>query len=230
MAEVKVKVCGITHVDDARLAVELGAAMLGFNFYPRSPRYIAPADARLIMAAMPSGIALIGVFVNATLDEIASAVVVTGIGTVQLHGDETAEFCRRLKRRLPGVRIIKAFHTEPGFVPETAFAYPADAVLMDAASAGFGGSGIKADWACARAIASLMPGVLLAGGLDAVNVADAIRYVQPAAIDVCSGVESVKGRKDPARMRAFFAAVRRANEAGEKRLSSTQCMKVSDQV
>ena len=144
--------CGLTDAGDARLAVELGAAMLGFNFYPRSPRYIAPAQARPIIAAMPASIETVGVFVNATLEEIASAIAASGVNSVQLHGDEPAEFCRRLKQRLPGVSIIKAFRTEPGFAPETAVRYPADTVLIDAACVDFGGSGLQADWERARAV------------------------------------------------------------------------------
>jgi phosphoribosylanthranilate isomerase len=222
--EVKVKVCGLTDAGDARLAVELGAAMLGFNFYPRSARYIAPAEARPIIAAMPAGIETVGVFVNATLEEIVSAAAASGIATVQLHGDEPAEFCRRLKQRLPGVSVIKAFRTEAGFVPETAADYPADAVLIDAACVGFGGSGLQADWECARAVAALLPAAILAGGLTAGNVAAAIRRVRPGAVDVCSGVEavsgsgsisiiSIKGRKDSVKMHEFFAAVRSAGTA-----------------
>jgi phosphoribosylanthranilate isomerase len=229
VAEVKVKVCGLTDAGDARLAVELGAAMLGFNFYPRSARYIAPAEARPIIAAMPAEIEAVGVFVNATLEEIASAAAASGIATVQLHGDEPEEFCRRLKQRLPGVRVIKAFRTEAGFAPETAAGYPADAVLIDAACVGFGGSGLQADWECARAVAALLPGAILAGGLTAGNVAAAIRRVRPEAVDVCSGVEAVsgsgsisisistsissKGRKDSVKMHEFFAAVRGASTA-----------------
>jgi len=215
VAEVKVKVCGLTAAGDARLAVELGAAMLGFNFYPRSPRYIAPAQARPIIAATPPGIETVGVFVNATLEEIASAAAASGISTVQLHGDEPAEFCRRLKQRLPGVSVIKAFRTEPGFVPETAVRYPADAVLIDASCVEYGGSGLQADWERARAIAAVLRGAILAGGLTPSNVAAAIQRVRPAVVDVCSGVESVstKGRKDSARMHEFFAAVRNAGTA-----------------
>jgi indole-3-glycerol phosphate synthase/phosphoribosylanthranilate isomerase len=210
LPEIKVKVCGLTDAGDARLAVELGAAMLGFNFYPPSPRYIAPAAARPIIAAIPEAVETVGVFVNATLDEIASAVAASGIRAVQLHGDEAAEFCRRLKQRLPGVSVIKAFRTEPGFSPHAAAHFPADAVLIDAACVAFGGSGIEADWERARAVASLLPGAILAGGLNAGNVADAIRLVRPGAVDVCSGVEAAKGRKDSVRMREFFTAVRRA--------------------
>jgi indole-3-glycerol phosphate synthase/phosphoribosylanthranilate isomerase/anthranilate synthase/indole-3-glycerol phosphate synthase/phosphoribosylanthranilate isomerase len=215
VSAVKVKVCGLTDAGDARLAVELGAAMLGFNFYPRSPRYIAPAQARPIVAAMPASIETVGVFVNATLEEIASAIAASGVSTVQLHGDEPAEFCRRLKQRLPGVSIIKAFRTEPGFAPETAVGYPADAVLIDAACVDFGGSGLQADWERARAVASVLPRAILAGGLTPGNVAEAIQRVRPGAVDVCSGVEAVstKGRKDSVRMHEFFAAVRNASTA-----------------
>ena len=189
--------------------------MLGFNFYSRSPRYIAPAQARPIVAATPAGVETVGVFVNATLEEIASAVAASGISTVQLHGDEPAEFCRRLKQRLPGVSVIKAFRTEPGFVPETAVRYPADAVLLDAACVDYGGSGLQADWESARAVAAVSRGAILAGGLTPANVAAAIQRVRPAAVDVCSGVEavSIKGRKDSVRMHEFFAAVHNASTA-----------------
>ena len=183
------------------------------TFIRTSPRYIAPAQARPIIAALPAAIEAVGVFVNATVEDIASAVAASGISAVQLHGDEPAEFCRRLKQRLPGVRVIKAFRTEPGFAPETAVHYPADAVLIDAACAAFGGSGIEADWERARAVAALLPSAILAGGLTASNVAAAIRQVRPGAVDVCSGVEAAKGRKDPAKMREFFAAVRGAGLA-----------------
>jgi indole-3-glycerol phosphate synthase/phosphoribosylanthranilate isomerase/anthranilate synthase/indole-3-glycerol phosphate synthase/phosphoribosylanthranilate isomerase len=220
--EVKVKVCGLTDAGDARLAVELGATMLGFNFYPRSPRYIAPAQARPIIAAIPASIETVGVFVNATVEEIASAIAASGISAIQLHGDEPPEFCRRLKQRLPGVSVIKAFRTEPGFAPEMAAQYPADAVLIDAACAGFGGSGIEADWDRARAVAAVLPRAILAGGLTPGNVAAAIERVHPFAVDVCSGVEAVsgKGHKDSVRMHEFFAAVSKAatvefrNESG----------------
>jgi len=210
VAEVKVKVCGLTDAGDARLAVELGAAMLGFNFYSLSPRYVAPAQARPIVAAMPGAIETVGVFVNATLEQITSAVAVSGVRAVQLHGDETAEFCRDLKQRLPGLHIIKALRTEPGFLPEMAVQYPVDAVLIDAACTDFGGSGIEADWERARAVAAFLPSTILAGGLTASNVAAAIRQVRPGTVDVCSGVEAAKGRKDSGKMREFFAAVRHA--------------------
>jgi indole-3-glycerol phosphate synthase/phosphoribosylanthranilate isomerase len=213
--EVKVKVCGLTDAGDAQLAVELGAAMLGFNFYPPSPRYIAPVQARPIIAAISASIETVGVFVNATVEEIASATAASGISTVQLHGDEPPEFCRRLKQRLPGVSVIKAFRTEPGFAVEAAVHYPADAVLIDAACVGFGGSGIEADWDRARAVAAVLPRAILAGGLTPGNVAAAIKRVRPAVVDVCSGVEAVsaKGHKDSVRMHEFFAAVRNAAES-----------------
>jgi phosphoribosylanthranilate isomerase len=231
---VEVKVCGITNADDARLAAELGAAMLGFNFYRRSPRYIAPAAAAAIVAGLPAGVEAVGVFVNATVDDIVSAVAATGssarslgelerrgIRTVQLHGDEPADFCRQLRRRMPGLGVIKAFRTEAGFAPEIAARYPAQALLIDAAGEAFGGSGRQANWEEARKLAQLLratkdpalPKLILAGGLTPANVAEGIRRVQPQAVDVCSGVEAAKGRKDHSKLRDFFAAVRSASMA-----------------
>jgi phosphoribosylanthranilate isomerase len=261
---IEVKVCGITNAEDARLAVELGAAMLGFNFYPRSLRYIAPSSAAPIIARLSASVSdqrrptPVGVFVNASVDEIVSAVGASGIGAAQLHGDESADFCRELQARLPGLQVIKAFRTDAGFVPEVAARYPAHALLIDAACEGYGGSGLQANWEKARRAAELvsistgnptlvtkaatrvghpasgirsgekeeigappsrsgaelrwvLPQLILAGGLTANNVVEAIRRVQPHAVDVCSGVEAGKGRKDSAKMRDFFAAVRLAS-------------------
>ncbi len=247
---VEVKVCGITNSEDARLAVELGASMLGFNFYPRSPRYIEPAAAAEIIAGLPASVEPVGVFVNAMVEEIASTVAATargfgapgrgGIRAAQLHGDEPAEFCRELRRQTPGVRVIKAFRTDAAFMPEAAARYPADALLVDAACNGFGGSGVQANWETARELAQLvcleearlsatnyptltkearvehprvLPRLILAGGLTPANVAEAIRRVQPHAVDVCSGVETSKGRKDEGKLRDFFAAARAASLA-----------------
>jgi phosphoribosylanthranilate isomerase len=212
---VDVKVCGITSAEDARLAVELGARMLGFNFYPRSPRYLSPAAAGPLVAALPPEVVAVGVFVNASVEEIAGAVRASGIGAAQLHGEESEEFSRELRRRVPGVRIIKAVATGTEFAAERAVRFPADALLIDAACDGFGGSGLRADWKLARRTAELLRGaaeqataLILAGGLNAENVAEAIAAVEPAAVDVCSGVEAAKGRKDQQKLRDFFDAVR----------------------
>jgi len=211
---IKVKVCGITNAEDARLAVELGAAMLGFNFYGRSPRYIGPQAAAPIIANLPTRVHAVGVFVNASLDEINATVAVSGIHAVQLHGDESAAFCRELQRRMPGMNVIKAYRTDASFTPEIAARYPANALLIDAACEDFGGSGLQANWEQAQKLAQLVssvnldfPRLILAGGLTPSNVAAAIRLVQPHAVDVCSGVESAKRRKDAFKLREFFAAV-----------------------
>jgi phosphoribosylanthranilate isomerase len=209
VADLQVKVCGLTNVRDAELAIELGAAMLGFNFYLQSPRYIQPKRAARIIAGLPRNVEPIGVFVNASPEQIHDTWEISGIRAVQLHGDENAALCREIET-LVNLRIIKALRTTPGFQPENALSYPADTILIDAHCSEYGGSGRVADWGMARAVAALTPRVILAGGLSADNVVCAIREVGPYAVDVCSGVESAPGQKDAPRLRAFFDAVSEA--------------------
>jgi phosphoribosylanthranilate isomerase len=216
MHDADVKICGLTNTEDARLACDLGAAMLGFNFYARSPRYIAPESAARIITTIPRKIQPIGVFVNASQEEIIVVVKLSGVRAVQLHGAEPPSFCGELRRRLPGIGVIKALHTVAAFAPEAALHCGAEIVLLDAACPEWGGSGRAADWEKARAVAQLNLRVILAGGLTAENVGEAIRMVQPHAVDVSSGVENSVGYKDAARMRAFFAAVHVARKKGDK--------------
>jgi phosphoribosylanthranilate isomerase len=206
-----VKICGITNLEDALACVEAGADMLGFNFYPKSPRYVAPSDARLITDKLPASVLSVGVFVNeespARVEEIATR---AGVAGLQLHGDEPAAYCRALGGRL----VIKALRVSAGFVPESAAAYGTRAVLLDAYHKDFyGGTGDVCDWAAARAVRALVPRLILAGGLGPENVAEAVGEVAPYAVDACSRLERAPGLKDAGRVRAFVAAVRRADSA-----------------
>lgn len=204
----RVKVCGITNLEDALAAMEAGADMLGFNFYARSPRYITPAEARKIIEQLPDSVSSVGVFVNepepADVELIARE---AGLGAVQLHGDETPEYCQRLR----GLTTIKALRVGAGFNVESATAYHTDAMLLDAYVAGErGGTGHTFDWTLATLTRERVPRLFLAGGLNPDNVAAAVTAVHPYAVDVCSGVETAPGRKSPQLMRRFVEEVKEA--------------------
>lgn len=202
----KVKICGIKTVGDAIAAMNVGADLIGFNFYPKSPRYIDVGMCRNIMSVMRGhGRAVcVGVFVNASVGEILATLDTCGLSLAQLHGDEPAE----MLQQLDGM-AFKAFREIPenldGFTREAAPAF-----LLDASVKGvYGGSGVTADWNGAAELAKKYP-LLLAGGLTPENVAEAIRQVRPWGVDVASGVESEPGKKDAEKMRKFVAAVRDA--------------------
>jgi phosphoribosylanthranilate isomerase len=204
----RVKICGITNWNDARLSVDLGASALGFNFYPSSPRAISPADAWSIIRRLPPFIEAVGVFVNwapQAVDALARALC---LGSVQLHGGEEAGDLVELVRNHC---VIKAVSVGSGFRLEGLSRFGlADALLLDGFAPGMhGGTGRTVDWKLARA-ARRYGRIILAGGLTPENVAEAIRVAEPFAVDVASGVEKGPGRKDPARLRAFFAAVESA--------------------
>ena len=204
---VKVKVCGITRVDDALLASDLGASAIGFVFWPRSPRYLDPAGARAIAARLPGDVAPVGVFVDPSAEEVRQVAEQVGLAAIQLHGDESPAFCRELPYRvIKAVGVVGAAATRAA-----AGAVPAEAtVLLDARDTERrGGTGRTVDWEIAAEIAAARR-VFLAGGLGAANARAAIRTVRPYGVDVSSGVESAPGRKDPARLRAFFDEVARA--------------------
>jgi phosphoribosylanthranilate isomerase len=203
---VKVKICGITNWTDARQAVEAGADFLGFNFYRRSARYIAPAAARRIVQRLPEGVASVGVFVNEPEPEMLAIARRVGLDYVQLHGDETAEMISRIRHSF---RVIKAIRVRDSFrASQLANFRRASSILLDGFDAHLrGGTGKSFNWKLAKSAGRKLQ-IFLAGGLTPENAAEAVSAAQPFAIDVCSGVESRPGKKDAARMRALVAAVR----------------------
>ena len=201
---VRVKICGITRLEDALAAARLGADALGFNFWPRSKRYVAPAVARAIVRNLPSFVTAVGVFVDPSRDEVLRARDASGVTVVQLHGDEPPELCASLP--LP---VVKAIRVADGRSLAQLASYEVQAFLLDAPSAGYGGSGKTFDWDLVAEVASELD-VILAGGLAPENVADAVAAVGPWAVDVASGVESSPGVKDAERMRRFIEAARGA--------------------
>jgi phosphoribosylanthranilate isomerase len=201
-----VKICGITNLEDALAAVDAGADALGFNFYVRSPRFIAPGKARGIIEQLPDTIMSVGVFVNESEPEHVERVAeLVGLKAVQLHGDESPQYCRALRSRF----VIKALRVNDRFTPQSAKEYETDAILLDAyAGNARGGTGRVIDWSVARRVSELVPQLFLAGGLSVENVAEAISVVEPYAVDACSSLEREPGIKDAGRVRAFVAAVR----------------------
>ena len=213
-----IKICGITNLEDARVAIEAGADMLGFNFYRPSPHFIEPSQARKIIGELelalepsPKGAMMVGVFVNEGSPEALVGIAhESGVKAAQLHGDESIEFCHTLKRICPGsLLIIKALRVDANFDPREVDTYEADAIMLDSFHSQLrGGTGQVIDWSMARRARETFPRLILAGGLSPENVAEAIAEVQPFAVDACSSLESSPGRKDPERIRAFVRAVR----------------------
>jgi phosphoribosylanthranilate isomerase len=213
---IRIKICGITSLEDARAAIAAGADMLGFNFYRPSPRFITPQDAQTIIDTLRAEIkassrtvTMVGVFVNEPAESIVRIAAEAGVAAVQLHGDESVEFCRELKALLPDRFLIKALRARGNAVTEPAAEYNVDAIMLDAFDAELrGGTGRTVDWHLAQHIREVVPRLFLAGGLSPENVREAIDAVQPYAVDACSALESSPGRKDAERMNAFVRAVR----------------------
>lgn len=201
----KVKICGLKTLPDARAAIDAGADYLGFNFYPKSVRFMtvdACAEITSVLKRKYPQIKLVGVFVNSPVDEIKNILETCSLDLAQLHGDETSEMLKSLEGK-----AFKAFrggfHLINGFARESA-----PALLVDASVQGaYGGTGVTADWSVAAVLAQRYP-LLLAGGLTPGNVADAVRQVRPWGVDVASGVESVPGVKDASKIKAFVQAVK----------------------
>jgi phosphoribosylanthranilate isomerase len=201
----RVKVCGITRLEDAELATELGAWALGFILWERSPRAVDPGVAAGIARVMRRRTELVGVFVNASLEEIARSADTLGLTHVQLHGDEGPAFANEAARRT-GCKIIKAARIASGADLQALERYRTDFHLLDTRVEGKqGGSGERWDWDLAAHRHSKVP-TILSGGLDADNVAAGIAAMNPYAVDVASGVEASPGIKDHAKLEAFFAA------------------------
>ena len=204
----RVKICGITRPEDAQLAVELGAAALGFNFYAPSPRYIEPGAARHIVLKLPPFVTSVGVFADETdLVQVLERAGMAGVGCVQLHG-QSHSVLDDARQVLP---VIVAVGVSGAFSPQSLSGMRASAFLLDASHPDLhGGTGTTFDWGIAKEVKRYGT-IILAGGLTPENVGQAIRKVRPYAVDVASGVESAPGIKDPAKLRAFFKAVKQAD-------------------
>jgi phosphoribosylanthranilate isomerase len=216
----KVKICGITNARDARMAIAAGADFLGLNFYKGSPRYVTAAAARRIVRAAPRSALWVGVFVDEKPARVAEVARLVGLSEVQLHGDEAADAIAALRRAVP---VIKAIRVRGRLgASELKKFVRADALLLD----GFdkrarGGTGKTFDWKIARRVGAKRR-IFVAGGLNAENVAEAIRVARPYAVDVCSGVESASPRKkDVKKIAALMAAVRVANATNSLRARSS---------
>jgi phosphoribosylanthranilate isomerase len=205
---VRVKVCGITSLVDAEKALEFGADLLGFNFYPPSPRCVTPGAAARILAALPVTACNVALFVNETpakVREVIAAGTLTGgrqaYSYVQFHGDESSDYCRAAN-----LKVIKAFRLRAKDSLAALEGFPAEFYLLDSWTAGYGGSGATFPW---EWLAGLNTGkLILSGGLTAANVASAVRRVRPYGIDVCSGVEARPGIKDHAKLKEFIVAAK----------------------
>ena len=206
---VRVKICGITSWQDAKSACDLGAHALGFNFYEKSLRVIAPANAWKIISRLPDTVESVGVFVNWSAEAVIALGRAISLDSVQLHGDEAPSVVQQCAKYFS---VTKALRVAAGFRLMKLRPYgAAGAFLLDATKTGqYGGTGKRADWTVARRAAKSHR-IILAGGLTPENVAEAISFVRPYAVDVASGVESRPGKKDPGKLRAFFAEVERTN-------------------
>jgi len=199
MLIVKVKICGITNYDDAMAAADLGADILGFNFYPKSPRYIPPKDAVKIINRLPAFVDVAGVFVNAPFKQIRQIMEDCELSWVQLHGDEDPKFCQQFQTL--NVKIIKAIRVKSRADIDTAETFSTDAVLLDAFDPKkYGGTGLSFDWNIVGHIATR---VFLAGGINPDNAVKAIQ-LGVYGIDICSGIESTPGKKDHKKMKKLF--------------------------
>ena len=205
----RVKICGIARREDARLAVGLGAWALGMVFWPRSPRACPIAVAEVVGAEQRRAAELVGVFVNAGLDHVAETADRASLSILQLHGDEGPAYCREAARRT-GCKVMKAVRVRDPAQLTALDAFPVDLHLLDAyVPRSPGGTGERFDWDLARRHRGTVP-VVLSGGLTPYNVGEAIATVRPFAVDTASGTEAEPGRKDPAKLRAFFHAVEAA--------------------
>jgi phosphoribosylanthranilate isomerase len=203
MLVTKVKICGITNHQDAMAATDMGADLLGFNFYPGSPRYLAPQKAADIISKLPGFVDIVGVFVNATIEQIHEIRALCQLDWVQLHGDEDPPFCRLFLSH--DVKTMKAIRVKDQTDIEKADSFFTDAVLLDAFDPKrYGGTGITFDW---NIVGHMNKRVFLAGGIHPDNAATAIK-LGVYGIDVCSGIEARPGKKDHKKMKQLFKNIR----------------------
>jgi len=211
MTPVQIKICGVTNVEDATACAQLGASMIGFNFYLHSPRYIKPNVARRIIKVLPPGVCAVGVFADASAEQIRDIAKAAGVRSVQLHGRTSPKTCSELAREF---RVIRAFSTDYQFRPEEVSLFGDCDVLVDAHHPNLrGGTGLTCDWLAARTTRSFTRFLILSGGLTEQNVGQALAAVAPHAVDVCSGVESAPGVKDHRALENFIGAVRMADSS-----------------
>jgi phosphoribosylanthranilate isomerase len=208
----EIKICGITNIDDALCAAACGADAVGFIFHEASPRCVAPERVKEIIAALPWGIATVGVFVNREAEEVAQTVENCGLDLIQLHGDESPEYCRRFSPE----RVIKAVFPRTPEDLRALDAYDVRAFLADFREAGrYGGTGKRTDWGLAARLGKTHP-LILAGGLCIENIGDALAAVTPGAVDINSGSERTPGIKDYGRMRRIIGMIRGAGLPGPR--------------
>ena len=201
----KVKVCGITNMEDAVIASSLGANFLGFNFYPKSPRFLNKKKVKEIIETLPRNVKSVGIFVNENIKEVKDTINFCKIGLVQLSGDESESYVKKLRGAIKQ-KIIKCFHIRNPAMPDFSY-YTADYIMLDSFKKGFyGGTGKSFNWKIAENINSKK--LFLSGGLNVNNVKEAIQKLKPYAVDVCSSVELYQGKKDFEKMRAFIEAVK----------------------
>jgi phosphoribosylanthranilate isomerase len=213
----RIKICGLTRLEDLDGAIAAGADAVGFVFYTQSPRYIQPEAAAQMIAKIPPFVTTVGLFVNANIEEVQSVVAQTSIAMLQFHGDETMEDCAAIAAAV-NRPFMRAIRVKPDTSPADLLKYESDyraasrlftGLLLDAYAESYGGSGKVFDWSLIPE--SIAPRVVLSGGLSAQNATDAITRVRPYAVDISSGVEHDKGIKDIAKIRAFIAAVHLAD-------------------
>jgi phosphoribosylanthranilate isomerase len=213
----RIKICGLSQPQEIQTAIETGADAIGLVFYPKSPRYVTPDHARKLISDLPPYVASVGLFVNASTQEVADIVSKTSISLLQFHGDETPEQCCAIAERV-NRPFTRALRVQPGMTGTDLLKYENDyraasrlfsGLLLDAFVDGYGGGGKVFDWSLIPK--ELAPRAVLSGGLSVQNVADAVVRVRPYAVDVSSGVELSKGIKDLAKIRAFINAVRQAD-------------------
>src|SRR5450830_1747448 len=199
MSRTRIKICGLTRAEDIQAVVAAGADAIGFVFYPKSPRYVTPRQAASLIAAMPPYVTTVGLFVNASVEEVLATRAVAPLSLLQFHGDETPEHSAALAGAV-NTPFTQVFRVKP----DTSFED-----LLETYVDAYGGAGKVFDWSLIPE--ELAPRVVLSGGLSVQNATDAVVRVRPYAVDISSGVEASKGIKDASRVRAFIAAVQAAD-------------------